>query len=171
MLQTLQIVKLDENDAERLWRLRLDALQSEPEAFGESLEEHLQTSIDKYASRLRSSCDDNFVMGAVDGSELVGMAGFWRDQNRKECHKGHIWGVFVAPAHRGKRVGHALIGAILDRARNLPGLVQVQLVVCTKATEACNLYSSCGFRSFGVEPQALVVNGHFVDEEHMVLLL
>jgi ribosomal protein S18 acetylase RimI-like enzyme len=99
------------------------------------------------------------------------MAGFWRDQNRKERHKGHIWGVFVAPAQRGKGVGRALIGAILDRARNLPGLVQVQLVVSTKATEARNLYSSYGFRSFGVEPQALMVNSHYVDEEHMVLFL
>lgn len=164
-------MRLNESDAERLWHLRLDAFQSEPQAFGESAEEHLQTSIDKYASRLRSSCADNFVMGAVDGSELVGMAGFWRDQNRKERHKGHIWGVFVAPAYRGKRVGRALIGAILDCARNLSDLVQVQLVVSTKATEARSLYSSYGFRSFGVEPQALMVNGHYVDEEHMVLFL
>ena len=171
MFRAVQIVKLNESDGERLWHLRLYALQSEPEAFGESPEEHLQTSIDKYASRLRSSSEDNFVVGAVDGSELVGMAGFWRDQNRKERHKGHIWGVFVSSSHRGRGVGRALIGDILDRARNLPDVIQGQLAVSTNRTQARNLYSGYGFHSFGIERQALNVNGKYIDEEHMALFL
>jgi hypothetical protein len=41
----IEIRALAESEAEPLWRLRLKASQSEP--FGESVEEHLQTSSDK----------------------------------------------------------------------------------------------------------------------------
>lgn len=87
----IEIRALAGNEAEPLWHLRLQALESEPSAFGESVEEHLQTSPDKYRPRLRSDYGGNFVLGALDGSSLIGMAGFYCDHNRKEWHKGHIW--------------------------------------------------------------------------------
>jgi len=34
---------------------------------------------------------------------------------------------------------------------------------------ARSLYRSLGFRSFGIEPRALKVDGSYVDQEHMVL--
>jgi hypothetical protein len=37
--------RLTEQDVKPLWKLRLEALESVPEAFGESPEEHRQTSI------------------------------------------------------------------------------------------------------------------------------
>lgn len=41
----------------------------------------------------------------------------------------------------------------------------------TAQPAARRLYSSLGFRSFGIDPQALHVDGHFLDEEHMYLAL
>ena len=56
----------------------------------------------------------------------------------------------------------------LEFAVSLPDLRQVTLVVNAGNTSAITLYQSLGFRSFGVEPEALLIEGVPHDEMHMV---
>src|ERR1700737_4695957 len=105
----MSIRKLTENDAEALWRLRLHPLETAPGSFAESLEELKRTTVEEYASRVRAGGAENFVIGAFDGEQLVGMTGFYRDALLKRRHIGHVWGVFVSPSVRGKGVGRALL--------------------------------------------------------------
>lgn len=109
------------------------------------------------------------MLGAFDGPALVGMCGFYREQRVKRQHRGWIWGVFVQPDYRAGGVGRALILDLLKRAEALTGVRQVLLTVATTQEAARRLYASLGFRSIGVEPGALYVNGSYIDEEHMVL--
>jgi len=166
----LQIRRLTEADAESLWRLRLSALQTEPATFAESLDELLQSTPETYAEKLRSGGNENYVLGAFspDGA-LVGMAGFYREQIAKKRHKGWVWGVFVSPSWRGQGAGRAMLARMLESAHTLHDLDCIFLTVATTQQAARSLYHSLGFRSFGVEPRALKVDGHFVDQEHMVL--
>ena len=165
----MEMRRLGERDVEALWKLRLHALESVPEAFGESAEEHRQTSLEAYASRLRDGGDENFVIGAFTGSDLVGMVGFYRELRLKRRHSGGIWGMFVAPNCRVKGVGTALIQEALTRARTIPGLRSVHLSVTANQASARRLYVSAGFRSYGTEPEALMVGDRYIDEEHMIL--
>jgi ribosomal protein S18 acetylase RimI-like enzyme len=89
----------------------------------------------------------------------------------KSRHKGHVWGVYVTEARRGRGMGRALMGSLVDRARACQGLEQIILTVTTEQTAARRLYESLGFQKFGQEPRALRIDGRYVDEDYLVLML
>ena len=165
----MDIRKLIEHDAESLWRLRLHALETDPVSFAESPEELKRTTVEEYASRLRSGGAENFVFGAFDGEQLVGMTGFYRDALLKRRHIGHIWGVFVSPSARGKGLGRALLVEVIESAKAIPGIRCIRLMVAVTQEAARHLYQEAGFRVFGIEPRSLRIDERYVDENHMTL--
>jgi ribosomal protein S18 acetylase RimI-like enzyme len=167
----MEIRFLKPEDAGEWWRLRLEALQGDPEAFSSSAEEHQSLSLDEVRRRLGSGSSDSFVAGAFDGTKLAGMAGFVRERGLKTRHKGRIWGVYVTPGKRGAGAGRGMLKLLLERAATIDGVEQVLISVSATQTAAVNLYRSLGFELFGTEPRALWIGGRYIDEQYMVLQL
>lgn len=160
---------LTAEDASEWLRLRLEALQGDPEAFSASFEEYQPLSLEEVRKRLGFDTKDAFVVGAFEDARLQGCAGFYRDKGLKSRHKGRIWGVYVTPQRRGSGVGRKMMTILLERGGALDGVQQILLSVTATQVAAIRLYRSVGFTTFGLEPRALKIGERFVDEEYMFL--
>src|SRR5215471_6653231 len=140
----MHIRLLTSADKDEWWRLRLESLEHDPEAFSSSVVEHRNLSVPEVQKRLDMG-RDSFIVGAFENQHLIGMAGFHREPGPKLHHKGRIWGVYVTQAHRGQGVGRQILGVLLDRVRGIEGVEQISLSVTSTQTAARALYLSLGF--------------------------
>jgi ribosomal protein S18 acetylase RimI-like enzyme len=163
---------LTEADARQAYELRLQALQESPEAFGSTYAETVRRGLESYRQRLLQPLTETFTLGAYASGRLVGMVAFFRETGEKDRHKGYIVSMYVEPQSRGQGIGRALVDEAIARARQLPGVVQLQLAVVTSNGAARHLYRSLGFVVYGLEPRALRVGkDQYWDEELMILRL
>jgi len=151
-------------------KCRLDALHLEPEAFGADYHTRKEKPLSYFEQRVNYKAN-NFIMGAFVKDELVGTVGFYGDIGPKLKHRGNIWGVFVYPKYRQKGIAKAMFQATILAVKKLPEVKQIHLGVSEKNTNALSLYQSFGFKTYATEPRTLFVNGRYINEYLMMLIL
>ena len=164
----MHIRRLVPHDAPAFQALRLTGLRDSPSSFGRNYAEEKDLPRSAFADRLEPR-DDAAVFGAFDGEALVGIVGLRRDDARNYVHKGHLWGMYVAPVARNRGVARELVQSALDFARDVPGLSKVNLHVDAANVPAIALYESLGFVVWGREQDAMRLDGQSRDDVHMAL--
>jgi ribosomal protein S18 acetylase RimI-like enzyme len=160
----MQIRHLAPADAQSYRTLRLRALREHPDAFTSSWADDREHPLEATAARLAA----HDFWGAFQGAELYGFVGLEREPRAKNRHKATVVGMYVAPEVAGLGVGRALLAALIAHAREAR-LGSLVLTVTEGNAHAQRLYRAAGFRSFGVEPDAIRVNGQSFAKNHMHL--
>jgi GNAT superfamily N-acetyltransferase len=166
---SLQVRILTPADAAALVAIRQAALLDSPGAFLASPEDDF-ASAESAVRELLERKPDSVVFGAFT-PDLSGMLGFYRDASRKAAHKGHLWGMFVLPAQRRHALAARLLQAAIEYARGLPGVASLHLCVSAAVPGARGLYEKAGFRSWGIEPDAIRIGESSYSDHHMILTL
>ncbi len=167
----MEVRPLAEADAFAYHELRLRALREHPDAFTSSYEEDQLKPLAWAKSRVvpSAAAPNDFVLGAFADGKLIGILGLSVEPREKIRHKGHVFGMYVAPEYAGRGVGQKLMTSCIGRARGIAALEQLQLTVTESNIRAKSFYEKAGFRSFGVERNAVKIGGRYIHKCHMTL--
>jgi len=165
----MEIRLLVPSDAPVYREVRLRALREHPEAFTSSHAEDGKLPLATTEKRLQPG-DERRSWGAFDGAALCGMVGLEREARAKSRHKAKVVGMYVALEAAGRGVGRALLDRLVADART-SGVELLVLTVTEGNRAATALYERAGFRSFGLEPDAIRVDGRSLAKNHMYLQL
>ncbi len=161
------IRKLTIQDAAALKAIRLEAVQDSPASFMPNAEEIRARTIESFSQLLSNPQDA--VYGVFVESQLIAIAGLRRNSAEKLKHKANIFGVYTQAAQRNKGIARRLLLTLLEDAYSDSHIVQITLSVNTENNNAKALYYALGFELYGLEKNAMLVDGVFIHEEHLVL--
>ena len=161
----MEIRQLNEEDATLYKRLRLEALQHHPEAFGSDYEAEKERPVEQYAMRFQNEQAATF--GAFHEGELVGVVTIVCLEPIKMKHRANLFAMYVTPRIRKQQVGRRLVQEALRTLEKRPVIEQVHLSVVRTNEAAKALYRSLGFESYAIEPRALKIGNTYHDEELM----
>lgn len=132
-------------DWETVRSVRLRSLADTPDAFATTLAQDEARSDDEWEARVENRDVAHFLaLGAGDESFGLAVGAPYRGF---ELTAG-LFGMWVAPEARGRRIGKALVEAVVDWARS-EQFKRVVLDVAEGNSAAIRLYESCGFVATG----------------------
>lgn len=168
---------LDANDLDGYIALRQRALREEPLSFSSSPDNDFASSHEVLESQIEKA-PDWMIFGAFEEDPsaslrmtLAGSVGLFRARQAKASHRMQLWGMYVAPEHRGRGHGARILQAAIAHARALGDVAWIDLGVTTAAPAAMQLYERAGFVPYGVLRDALRFGGDSADEVFMTLSL
>ncbi|MFC7391449.1 GNAT family N-acetyltransferase [Scopulibacillus cellulosilyticus] len=167
----MEIRRLTPKDAENYWRIRLEALKRNPEAFSTSYEDAIkkENPVKQYIKSFQS--EDTFTLGAFENEQMIGVITLLLEKTVKLRHKANIAAMYVSAEKRREGIGKALMKEAIKKAKSFKYIEQINLSVVSSNKIAKGIYLSMGFKVFGTEMRALKHNGDYFDEDLMVLFL
>ena len=152
-------------DAALYRAIRLEALAAHPEAFASTFAREQDKPLVWFAERLTTSD----VFGAFIDDEIVGVAGFHRQDGPQTMHKAHLWGMYVRHQAGRSGIGRRLVDTVIAHAAK--HVEKLQLSVMSRNEPALRLYKAAGFAEYGREVKALKQDGRYFDEVLMELFV
>ena len=167
----MHVTLLKASDATRYRQLMLQAYELAADAFTSTAAEREAEPESFWVKRIADPSGISAAFGAFEGQKLVGTVALDFSAKPKTKHKALVIGMYVSPEARETGAGRALLEAAVEYARARKGTLQLTLTVTEGNTPAVNLYTSAGFKSFGIEPMAILTPGGYKAKVHMWLSL
>ncbi len=154
----IEVGRLQPERWEEYRALRMEALQSDPTAFGSSVEDEVPLSEAEWERRA-----ENTLFAFSDGKP-VGMIAVVTSTRQKTKHVADIFGVYVRSSERRKGIGKILLESALKEIAKNPDVEKIKLTVNPEQRAALELYRKAGFREVGRLRRELKVGGRYYDE-------
>ncbi|MEO1129827.1 MAG: GNAT family protein [Planctomycetota bacterium] len=162
---------LTPQDAEAYCALRREMLLDTPHAFLGAPGDDRPSDVAFVRDQLTQAEMATFAIDDPEGDGLLSVATIMRMGRTKQRHRAMIVAVYTTPRGRGRGLGRAVVQACIDHARMWSGVEIVMLSASADAEGAVRLYERMGFERWGVEPDAIRVDGTPHDEVHLLLRL
>lgn len=152
----IKILSVDDSNDFRT--IRLSALEKAPKMFGSTYIAEVEKPLDFFKDCLSTST----VFGAYQKNKIIGLATLTQENGIKFSHKASLSSVFIEPEFQEKGVASILLSAIIEYSEK--HVEQILLTVADDNKPAIHLYKKFGFETYGIETQAMKVNGQYTDE-------
>lgn len=138
----IRILRLDPDDWPSYRRLRIEALRTDPQAFGSTLESTLRRPDDWWRQRLVDAAagKDQWLFFAKKGEDLLGMVGAVSEEPKVA----EVISMYVTPLVRRQGVARLLLRTQME-ALTKAEIRTVRLQVRPSQIAARTFYSSEGF--------------------------
>jgi ribosomal protein S18 acetylase RimI-like enzyme len=139
----IEIIRLLPEEWPAYRELRLEALQSEPQAFHSTYSECATRPDSFWRARLEAAEGDNqwLLFARDDKGKLIGMVGAVIEEPRVAS----VISVYVTSEARGLGIGLELMNTLLEELKSR-GFIKARLQVNTIQKAALRLYRKCGFQ-------------------------
>ncbi len=165
----IEIREIRPDDAEDFLRLCLQLDQETRFMMLEPGERH--ASIDEQRSEIARILEreNSTILVATDDDRIVGYVAAYGGEFRRNRHSAYIV-AGVLTSHAGKGIGSRLFSHLVDWARTV-SVTRLELTVMRDNAAAIALYHKIGFIDEGTRRHSLIVDGKYVDEFAMALLV
>ena len=165
----MEIKVLNEQNTQTYRTIRLNALRNNPESFGSSYEEEAAFDVEQFTKRITKP--NSYTFGAFVEKRLAGICNISFQPRKKMNHRAELFSMYVEPDFRGKGIGKALVERAIHSAHERKTVQQIYLTVVSSNKTAKLMYESFGFKTYGIDRQAMRYNSKFYDHELMVLFI
>ena len=159
---------INADDADAFSTLRREVTRKNPVQMGLTYEEELTRTLDSFRSQL-SFTHPNAMFGSFVQGELVATAAVgYTSKFPSSRHKMVMWGVFTSPRYRRRGLSRQVVEAAIKHAFS-NGVHRINLQVYIPNEPAIALYKAIGFVEYGIESEAIYINGQYHDGIHMTI--
>lgn len=140
-----EIATLHPDQWELYRAIRLEALSTDPQAFGTTYAEAAAKPESYWRSRLEQSQADvlSRLLFAMEGGWPVGLVGAYPSDDKQSVN---VISMYVRPSYRGVGVARELLAGLFSELQGCPGVQFLELVVHPSQPTAVALYRRFGFR-------------------------
>jgi ribosomal protein S18 acetylase RimI-like enzyme len=162
MTDTIHVQALNPKQWELYKAVRLEALISDPQAFGEAFDTAEAKSQEQWISLLTTSTD----LFLLKNHEAIGMVCSWQTDIDKKNNSTNMYGLYVQQDERNKGYGKMLVRSLLKELKK-KRMHKIKLNVNVLQVQAVAIYKDLGFLEVG-KSRAKMGDGNFYEEIEMV---